>query len=95
MSYKNAKDFLPPNLLAEVQKYAGGTLLYIPTGSQPRVPWGALPGTRQELADRNRAIRSDFSDGCDMREISAKYCLSEESVKKIIYNKTAAERISE
>ena len=30
MNYYNATDILPPALLKEIQKYAGGTLLYVP-----------------------------------------------------------------
>ena len=30
MKYENAKELLPEALLKEVQKYAGGKLLYIP-----------------------------------------------------------------
>lgn len=31
MAYKNAKDYLPKELLSEVQKHIQGVLVYIPT----------------------------------------------------------------
>ena len=46
MKYENAKDILPEKLLAEVQKYAGGKLLYIPVENESK-SWGEVSGYRQ------------------------------------------------
>ena len=34
MNYENASDIIPEKLLKEIQKYAAGKLLYIPTGEE-------------------------------------------------------------
>ena len=49
MSYKNAKDVLPDELIREIQKYIDGDLLYIPTKSE-KTEWGIRSGARQKYA---------------------------------------------
>ncbi|GAB6930533.1 hypothetical protein JCM10914A_45160 [Paenibacillus sp. JCM 10914] len=36
MKYENASDVIPEGLLKEVQKYAAGKLLYIPSGEEKK-----------------------------------------------------------
>ena len=55
MKYENAKDLLPPDLLRQLQKYAAGKTLYVPSLGQ--VSWGETSGYRRYLAERNRDIR--------------------------------------
>ncbi|MBP3577416.1 MAG: hypothetical protein J6K15_04825 [Lachnospiraceae bacterium] len=43
MKYENAKELLPETLLKEVQKYAGGKLLYIPVENETK-NWGEVSG---------------------------------------------------
>ena len=43
MKYENAKDILPAKLLEEVQKYAGGKLIYIPKTEKSK-GWGEASG---------------------------------------------------
>ncbi|MFQ8600342.1 MAG: Mor transcription activator family protein [Oscillospiraceae bacterium] len=40
--------------------------------------------TRQELAERNRAIYADYLSGASMQELARKYFLSEKSMQRII-----------
>ena len=56
MSYKNAKDVLPDELIREIQKYIDGDLLYIPTKSE-KTEWGIRSGARQKYAERNHDAR--------------------------------------
>ena len=63
MKYKNANDVLPETLLAELQKYAAGELLYIPQLKERRKSWGESSGTRQYLRKRNQEIRDRFGQG--------------------------------
>lgn len=86
MKYENAKDILPEQLLAEVQKYAGGKLLYIPVESETR-SWGEASGYRQKLLKRNVMISNRYKAGETLSELAEEYFLSLDSIKKIVYGK--------
>ena len=85
MKYVNAKDVLPPNLLREVQEYLCGDLLYIPQKCKNKAGWGQKSGARQNLSMRNRSIVDAYQDGSTVYELMDIYCLSEASIRKIIY----------
>lgn len=85
MKYENARDILPPVLLRQVQKYAGGKTIYVPSISH--ASWGETSGYRRYLALRNREIRSRFGQGEAVDTLAEQYCLSPDSIRKIIYNK--------
>ncbi|CAH8712766.1 CD3324 family protein [Paenibacillus thiaminolyticus] len=87
MKYVNANDILPEALIAEIQKYAQGTLLYIPNQRGVRKKWGEKSGYRSYLARRNEAMKKHFSEGATIEELSTYYSLSCESIKKIVYSK--------
>ena len=53
MKYVNAKDILPENILKQLQTYAAGTLLYVPTEGEEK-SWGEVSGYRAYLLKRNR-----------------------------------------
>lgn len=55
MKYGNASSILPKELLREVQKYAAGKLLYIPSREEKRA-WSETFGYREQLQKRNRMI---------------------------------------
>lgn len=54
MSYKNAEDVLPTELIREIQKYVDGEVIYIPRKSDKKRSWGDKNGTRDKLTKRNR-----------------------------------------
>lgn len=83
LDYKNAKDLLPADLLKAVQKYADGTLLYIPQ-KKKRSAWGEKNGTRSEFKLRNIEIVREYRKGSTVQELAEKYCLSTETLRKII-----------
>jgi len=85
VKYRNAAELLPPQLLQELQRYTAGEALYIP--SARRKPWGEGTGAKAFYARRNADIRSRFSQGVLMDELSENYCISEDAVHKIIYRK--------
>lgn len=85
MKYENARDILPPDLLRQVQKYAGGKTIYIPSISH--ASWGEASGYRRYLALRNRDIRSRFKEGEAVDTLAEEYCLSPDSIRKILYKK--------
>ena len=86
MKYENAKEILPAQLLAEVQKYAGGKLLYIPVENDSK-SWGEASGYRQKLLKRNVMIANRYKAGVTMAELAEEYFLSYDSIKKIVYGK--------
>lgn len=85
MKYENARDILPPQLLRQVQKYAGGKTIYIPSISH--ASWGEASGYRRFLAQRNQEIRSRHAASESVNQLAVEYCLSVDSIRKIIYNK--------
>ncbi|MDR1559623.1 MAG: hypothetical protein LBS84_08005 [Clostridiales bacterium] len=87
LRYLNAKDVLPPELLAEIQEYAAGTTLYIPRREEKRIHWGQLTGVREQIHKRNRVIADHYKNGVTVNQLMDEFCLSEASIKKIIYAK--------
>lgn len=86
MKYRNAADVLPEELLAQVQKYAAGELLYVPTPEKQK-NWGEKTGFREKLLRRNRVIRSLYQSGSTISELAEDFYLSVDSIKKIVYGK--------
>lgn len=86
MKYENAKDILPEELLLQVQKYAGGKLLYIPVENESK-SWGEVSGYRQKLLKRNVLISNRYKAGATLSELAEEYFLSLDSIKKIVYGR--------
>ena len=90
MRYENAKNILPQELLREVQKYAEGKILYIPS-KEDKKEWGELTGYRKRLQRRNQMICNKYKNGITVSELSEEYYLSVDSIKKILYSKKREE----
>jgi len=86
MKYENGGDIFPERLLRQIQKYVSGQLVYIPAREQKRA-WGETSGYKRYLWERNRAIRERFGAGHSVDALAEEYCLSGESIKKIVYSK--------
>ena len=84
MRYKNASDFLPEELLREVQKYAAGETLYFPKDTE-RKKWGEESGARNFFRQRNAEIRQKYLEKVSIERLADEYCLSEETVRKIVF----------
>ena len=56
MKYRNGKEFLPTELLKELQRYVQGELVYIPKRENKRAGWGENNGARMRMQKRNREI---------------------------------------
>ncbi|QOY38342.1 CD3324 family protein [Anaerobacillus isosaccharinicus] len=85
MSYKNAKNILPPKLLEELQNYVQGETIYIPQKEDMRAQWGRKSGTREVISFRNKEIFQKYNEGLTIEELTELFCLSHESIRKIIY----------
>ena len=88
MKYSNADTVLPKELLAQLQKYVQGGLLYVPRPEGARREWGANTRGKEITRERNRCIRMDRESGLRIDELAERYCLSVDSIKKIVYRKT-------
>lgn len=86
MKYENGRELFPEKLLRQIQKYAAGKLVYIPAGEVKR-SWGETSGYRRYLAERNRELKAKFKAGESIEQLADVYCLSVESVKRIVYSK--------
>ena len=86
MCYKNGKDVLPASLLKELQKYIQGEIIYIPKEDNVRKAWGERNGTRKLLRQRNMEIYEFYKTGTTITTLTETYNLSEDSIRKIIFN---------
>lgn len=84
----NISSILPKELLFEIQKYVQGKSLYIPKSKKNYKKWGDTTQSKDITSARNDKIRSDFRSGLTIEELCGQYCLSPESIKKIVYGKT-------
>jgi len=85
MKYRNASEILPDGLLKELQKYAPGEILYVPS-DKARKKWGAVTGARHFYEQRNEEIRHKFFHlKRSMDALCEEYGLSDETVRKILY----------
>lgn len=86
VKYLNAAEVLPEYLLVEIQKHIKGKIIYIPSGNE-HISWGEKTGSKNYFENRNNEIKQHYQDGCSLEQISDKYGLAYETVRKIIYKK--------
>lgn len=84
MQYKKGMDVLPPELLKEVQKYIEGGFLYIPKKTK-RAGWGEISGSKTLIESRNKDIYGMYKEGVTIEDLSDRYHLSTDSIRKIVY----------
>lgn len=84
MDYIRAVEILPPELIAQLQEYVDGAVLYIPKKEEEKKNWGERTNTKMELARRNVKIYADFLAGRSVRELAEEYFLAEKSIQRII-----------
>ena len=85
--YLKAESVFPRELLTEIQKYAQGELIYIPKPKDSREKWGFYTGSRKVIKERNSEICTHFQNGMTIGSLAAKYFLSVESIKRIVYKR--------
>jgi hypothetical protein len=85
MTYVNARDVLPPELVAAIQQHIDGQLVYIPSKSGERRGWGSKNGSRADLRRRNHSICQAYRQGDSLADLAASQHLSEDSIRKIVY----------
>lgn len=85
MKYRKANSVLPEELIIEIQKYIDGEFIYIPRKLGKEMSWGEKSGTKKYLRDRNSNILLKYLQGSKVEELSEEYYLSEQSIRRIIY----------
>ena len=84
MSYIRAEEVLPKELLASVQQYVDGQMLYIPRQAEEKRTWGSTTETRKKLELRNAEIYARYCGGMSVEALADKYYLTGKSVQRII-----------
>ena len=87
MKYVKAQAVFPKALLDEIQKYVQGELVYIPKLPRNHKEWGTKTGAKSVTAQRNNDMVQAYSAGISIPKLAVLYCLSEDTVKKIVYGK--------
>ncbi len=86
MSYVKAEEVLPQEILASVQQYVDGQMLYIPRKTEEKRTWGAATDTKRKLELRNESMYTKYQAGISVKELADEYFLTEKSVQRIIRN---------
>ncbi|MCI8751455.1 MAG: hypothetical protein K1W39_08745 [Lachnospiraceae bacterium] len=81
MSYINAKDVLPKEMIKEIQKYVNGVNLYIPKVPEEN---SNCSNYKLELYKRNQEIYNLFLQGEKVSKLAAEYYLSDKSIYRIL-----------
>ncbi|MGF7060581.1 CD3324 family protein [Brassicibacter mesophilus] len=84
MGYVKAADVLPREILKQIQNYVQGEIVYIPKKTYNRKSWGENTDTKELLNKRNKQIHEDYKNGFSVVELSEKYFLVEESIRRIL-----------
>lgn len=87
MSYANAKEIFPEDILKIIQNYVDGEYIYIPKKEENRIAWGELTQSKVELHMRNTRIYEDYLSGQSIKNLSEKYYLSVKTIQRIILQK--------
>lgn len=89
MKYIRADLIFPDELLSEIQKYVQDGLVYIPKPKKLHKKWGEESGGRETILYRNLEIRNKYHNTNCLEQLADEYCLSVETIKKIVYKKQA------
>ncbi|MGL4654905.1 MAG: CD3324 family protein [Sarcina sp.] len=84
MKYKKAQDILPKELVTQLQEFFDGGYIYIPTREENKKSWGDSTGIKNSLKERNENIYDDYNNGMTVKELSEKYYLVDNSIRRIL-----------
>jgi Mor family transcriptional regulator len=87
MSYSNARDIFPSEILEIIQNYVDGEYIYIPKKEENKIAWGELTKSKNELLIRNDRIYEDYLSGICLQSLSERYYLSPKTIQRIISQK--------
>lgn len=84
MGYKRAEEILPAEIIELIQQYADGVNIYIPRKNENRAKWGQVSKAKEKRSARDEKIYKEYGSGLKVRELAAKYFLSEKSIQRIL-----------
>lgn len=84
MSYINAENVLPKEIIDIIQTYIDGKYIYIPRKPQEKKSWGECNGSRNSFKERNIEIYELYKQGHTFFQLSQRYYLAEKTIRKII-----------
>ncbi|MDF2988313.1 MAG: hypothetical protein K0R50_3823 [Eubacterium sp.] len=84
MKYLKAHSVLPKEVIAIIQEFIDGELVYIPRKDGRQRSWGEKSGAKDSLKERNCQIYKDYTNGTKVIDLTLKYYLSEQSIRRII-----------
>lgn len=87
MSYANARDIFPDEIVEMIQNYIDGECIYIPKKEDKKLSWGERSQSKKELLDRNAMMYEDYLKGMSIQNLSEKYYLAPKTIQKIISTK--------
>jgi len=93
MSYANAREIFPNEILEIIQNYVDGEFIYIPKKEENKIAWGELTNCKNELLKRNTSIYEDYLKGMCTQSLSEKYYLSCKTIQRIISEKRKCHNI--
>lgn len=88
LKYSKGKQVLPEELIREIQNYIQGQYIYIPAKPEAKKKWGETSGNRAIIQNRNAEIHSKYHNGVSLDQLAIEFCLSTDSIRKIIYKKS-------
>lgn len=86
MSYINAEEVLPKDVIEIIQKYVEGKSIYIPC--KEKKAWGSETKTKQYYITRNQEICTKHKNGASVKMLASMYSLSEKSIQRIMRTNT-------
>jgi Mor family transcriptional regulator len=87
VSYADARDIFPNEILEIIQNYVDGEYNYIPRKEENKNAWGELSQSKRELLNRNTRIYEDYLKGMSTYSLSERYYLSPKTIQRIISEK--------
>jgi Mor family transcriptional regulator len=84
LTYRNAKEILPPRLLRELARYAGGEMIYVPREGAAKARWGERSGAREAYGARNLEIVRKYRAGSGIEELAESFHLSDHTIRRIV-----------
>ena len=93
MSYANAREIFPDEILEIIQNYVEGEFIYIPKKEESKIEWGTRTDSKKELFNRNASIYEDYLKGMSTQALAEKYYLSPKTIQRIILEKRKCNKV--
>ena len=93
MSYANAREIFPDEILEIIQNYVEGEFIYIPKKEESKIAWGTRTDSKKELFKRNTGIYEEYLKGMSTQALAEKYYLSPKTIQRIILEKRKSNKV--